>query len=133
MKNVFFYILLLFCTSVTAQNTLSINISGIQNDKGQLLLVLTDSNKKQIATAKEKIENGIALICISNLPNGTYAFKYFHDINNDEKLNTNMIGMPKEGFGFSNNAKGSFGPPPFKNTLFHIQNDTVQHCKIMYL
>jgi uncharacterized protein (DUF2141 family) len=65
---------------------------------------------------------------------GKYAFKYFHDENNNnKKMDTNVIGIPKEGYGFSNNAKGRFGPPDFKDTIFEIKNDTTIICTINYI
>ena len=57
-----------------------------------------------------------------NLKPGKYAFKYFHDENNDEKINTNLIGIPKEGYGFSNNAKGFFGKPSYKDVVFQLNS-----------
>ena len=64
---------------------------------------------------------------------GKYAFKYFHDENSNKKLDTNLIGIPKEGYGFANNIYGSFGPPDFKDTIFEVKNDTTINCIVKYI
>ena len=49
----------------------------------------------------------------TDLPPGDYAVAAFHDADGDGKLAQNMVGMPTEGFGFSNGAMGFMGPPGF--------------------
>ena len=65
---------------------------------------------------------------ISNLRNdkgqvkpGTYAVSTFHDENSNGKLDTNLLGIPTEGVGASNNAKGHFGPPKFDDAKFRFE------------
>lgn len=57
------------------------------------------------------------------LPEGTYAIGLFVDTNDNNKLDRNFFGIPKEQYGFSNDAKGSFGPPSFKKASFTISSD----------
>jgi uncharacterized protein (DUF2141 family) len=52
---------------------------------------------------------------------GTYAVSVFHDENSNGKLDRNILRMPKEGVGVSNNAAGHFGPPKFDDMAFHYQ------------
>lgn len=47
------------------------------------------------------------------VPPGQHAIKVFHDVNSNGKLDTNWMGIPKEPYGFGNDARGSFGPPSF--------------------
>ena len=54
------------------------------------------------------------------IPDGIYAIGIFVDTNNNNKMDRNFLGIPKEQYGFSNNAKGSFGPPSFKDASFEI-------------
>ena len=61
-------------------------------------------------------------LVFSDLADGQYAVKVFHDENNNHSLDTNMLGVPSEGYGFSNNA-GSFGPASFKDASFSLQAD----------
>ena len=52
------------------------------------------------------------------IPAGTYAVGYYVDVNENEKLDTNFFGIPKEEYGFSNNVRGKFGPPTFESASF---------------
>ena len=54
------------------------------------------------------------------LPDGIYAIGLYVDSNKNEKLDTNFLGIPTEQFGFSNNAKGRFGPPSFESASFEL-------------
>ena len=54
------------------------------------------------------------------LPDGIYAIGLYVDTNNNEQLDTNFFGIPTEQFGFSNNAKGRFGPPSFESASFEL-------------
>lgn len=51
---------------------------------------------------------------------GTYAVKVFHDVNDNGVLDTNWMGIPKEPYGFSNDAMGTFGPPSFQQASFKV-------------
>lgn len=68
-----------------------------------------------------KVEGGRAVCVFANLPPGTYSGGAFHDANDNGKLDTNWIGIPKEGVASSNNAKGRMGPPKFKDASFEYK------------
>jgi len=59
------------------------------------------------------------------LEEGTYSIGFFIDKNDNDKLDTNFLGIPKEQFGFSNDAMGRFGPPSFEAASFTLQEETV--------
>ncbi len=59
-------------------------------------------------------------LVFAGLPPGEYAIAAFHDEDRDGDLNTNLLGMPTEGYGFSNDARGMFGPPGFDAAAFTI-------------
>ncbi|HFU76072.1 MAG TPA: DUF2141 domain-containing protein [Arcobacter sp.] len=56
----------------------------------------------------------------------------FHDENNNKKLDINVLGMPKEGFGFSNNPKISFSEPSFKECSFKLKENKKTTIKMEY-
>lgn len=56
---------------------------------------------------------------------GTYSIGFFIDKNDNEKLDTNLLGVPKEQFGFSNDAMGRFGPPSFEAASFNLDEETI--------
>ena len=67
----------------------------------------------------EPVETGTAIYEFE-IPDGTYAIGIFVDVNYNNKMDRNFLGIPKEQYGFSNNAKGSFGPPSFEDAAFTL-------------
>jgi len=135
LKNLIIIPLFLFILSTTAfsQYNLTIEISGLENSNGQIQLVLMDENENVIREYSEAIVENKCSINIKDIEQGIYAFKYFHDENINKELDTSRIGIPNEGYGFSNNAKGIFGPPSFKDTVFDVTRDLKVKCKPIYL
>ncbi len=125
MKIKILYILFLtsiFCYS--QQHTLTIEIEGFENDKGQLVLGVCNKKEnflKEFAYGDVvKIKNKKATVVIKNLPSGEYAISLFHDVNSNNILDKNMFGIPSEDYGFSNNASGTFGPPKYEDAKFNL-------------
>ncbi len=60
------------------------------------------------------------------LPNGKYAVSAVYDENSNEEMDTNFMGIPTENYGFSNDARGRFGPPKLEDQLFELnENKTI--------
>lgn len=116
-----------------SQVSLSIEITNLRSDQGHVLLSLYDENQVQIRGLKAAVENARSIFQISNLKSANYAFKYFHDENDNNQLETNSLGIPTEGYGFSNNAKGFLGPPSFDKWIFHLTKDQKVQCSPKYL
>ncbi|MHB1532317.1 DUF2141 domain-containing protein [Acidithiobacillus sp.] len=66
-----------------------------------------------------KIRNTQARCDFENIPPGTYALAVIHDENMNGKLDTNWLGVPTEGYGFSNDATALLGAPSFSAASFH--------------
>ena len=115
-----------------AQLTLTIEIDGLRNNKGQILLQVYDEKHNKVKGAIGEIINEECVIIIENLKPAKYAFKYFHDENKNDKLDNNWMGLPAEGYGFSNNAKGTFGPPSFKKWIFELKDNKKMICNPNY-
>ena len=96
------------------------------------MLQLFDSTEKVLSEDKNQIMDNICTFTIADLKPGKYAVRYYHDENMNEKLETNLVGKPTEGYGFSNNVTGKFGPPPFEKWLFEIKTDTKINLKPTY-
>ncbi len=116
-----------------SQCILTIEISSLQNNNGKILLVLMDINENIVHELSENIIGDSCIIKIENIKPGKYAFKYFHDENKNKEIDTNWIGIPNEGYGFSNNAEGTFGPPSFDEMVFEIKEDKTVKCLVNYL
>ena len=99
------------------------NKKGFPNDAG-----------KAINTAKGSILNGKATIVLKDIPDGEYAIGVIHDENGNGKMDTNFLGMPKEGVGVSNNAKGHFGSPSYEDSKFRLNRKSlIMTITIKYL
>lgn len=119
---------LTLCVNLNAQNKLTIIIDNIEEPKGSILISLFDSSdsflKKGLMSQKIEVKGKKVEIVFDNLPKGKYAASLFLDENNNGKLDKGMFGIPKEKYGFSNNAKGIMGPPNFEDCVFEIKKDT---------
>jgi uncharacterized protein (DUF2141 family) len=115
------------------QFTLKIEISGLESSEGQVLLEFNnEKGEKMMGIAQSIVENQ-CLIVVNDLKPGKYAFKYFHDKNVNKKLDLKWMGIPKEGFGFSNNAKGTFGPPSLEKMIFVLEGNMSVKCSPTYI
>jgi uncharacterized protein (DUF2141 family) len=63
------------------------------------------------------------VVRFSDLEPGEYALRFFHDQNNNGEMETNLFGMPTEGYGFSNDAKPNFGPVSYDEIKFAVTGD----------
>ena len=131
-----FFFILTFLTlnifSMSAQQkevyTLTIEFTIKKHNKGSILLALYDSAetymKKGLKNARVEVKEKKAVIVFEGLQKGSYGFSFFHDVNNNGKLDKNFLGIPKEPYGFSNDMAGKFGPPDFDKIAFEITEDT---------
>jgi len=85
-----------------------------------------DESKNRITYAlKENVKKG-SFSKVVMVEEGTYGVKIYIDKNNNNKFDFNIIGIPKEQFGFSNDAISLLGPPSFKNASFDVlENKTI--------
>ncbi len=126
MKNLAltFLVSVAFLVNASAQYQLQIQIVDLQSDKGRVMLELFDANHQSVNKKTETIQNKKSTIAFEGLKPGRYAVRYFHDENSNDKLDTNMFGIPTEGYGISNDAYGTFGPKPFEEWLVDVSKDT---------
>ena len=101
---------------------------GVKNERGVLLLSLynqaegfPENPNKSISKRVIKATTGNVSTEWNFLPLGNYAIAVLHDENKDGKMNTNMIGIPLEGFGFSKNKIGLMGPPSFERASVEVK------------
>jgi uncharacterized protein (DUF2141 family) len=102
---------------------------GFRNEKGLFRISLFDSKHgypgdraRAFRTGSGRIQNGTATFSFADVPHGTYAIAVFHDENGNDKMDTNALGIPKEGGGASNDARGRFGPPKFDDAKFVLRD-----------
>jgi uncharacterized protein (DUF2141 family) len=111
---------LVFSNYSRSQCRLEIEIIGIRNNNGVLMLQLFDEKQKIATQVKKSITDQKCSFLLTDLKPGKYGVRFFHDENLSGEMETNLFGKPVEGYGFSNNATGKFGPPPFEKWLFEV-------------
>jgi len=87
---------------------LSITVTGVRNGDGVIRCALFNSPAAFPKIGQEW----------RGVPAGSYAVAFFHAEHDETQLMTGMFGKPQQGYGFSNNATGSFGPPSFSAAAF---------------
>ncbi|HMN47890.1 MAG TPA: DUF2141 domain-containing protein [Ignavibacteriaceae bacterium] len=138
MKNLLILILLLISIAVTnsyssmsdkQRGKLIVKFDGVKNNDGFVKIALCNSadnykiDDKPFIGKNIKVEDKSVVIEFSDLPFGEYAVKAFHDENGNDDLDTNFLGIPKEEYGFSNNARAMFGPPSWDSAKFKFTNE----------
>jgi len=110
---------------------LTIELSNLNKETGKVMLNLlrneAQMNNAEPAEASMMLNpnaDGVSFT-LHNLPAGTYGVQVMHDENGNGELDSNLVGIPKEPWGFSNNAKGKFGPPKWEDVQFSIEDDAV--------
>ena len=125
MNRLVVFIICLICISKSAssQFRLDIEILDLRNNNGNIMLQLFDSNQNVLTQVKSIIKDNKSSFSVPNLTLGKYAVRYYHDENMNGKMETNLLVKPTEGYGFSNNVIGKFGPPPFEKWLFEVNEN----------
>ncbi|GAB4160615.1 MAG: DUF2141 domain-containing protein [Winogradskyella sp.] len=118
-------------SNVYAQQTfkLTINVQEASSNDGQMFVSVYNQEANFLNTpykgAISKITNKGCVLTFEGLPEGTYAVSIFHDENDNGKLDSNFMGIPKEDYGCSNNAKGFMGPPKWEDAKFELKTDKI--------
>lgn len=125
----------------TAQKaSVTVNISGLRDTKGHILVCLS-SNQKEFpdcakdANARKKkiVAANNSKVTFENVNPGIYALALVHDKNSNDKMDIALF-LPKEGFGMSNNPKVRMGKPKFKNSQFTVGSaNVVKDIKMKYI
>lgn len=105
---------------------LVVRIENLRSADGIVRLALYDSDELFLqsggarAGADPKAEAGGVEVVFPQLPPGTYAVATYHDENSNEAFDTGLLGLPLEGFGFSNDARVLLGPPSFADAAVTV-------------
>ncbi|WP_020527497.1 DUF2141 domain-containing protein [Flexithrix dorotheae] len=130
MKSLIFGILFLVSSGFSpvqinpGEHELQLVIKEIKQQSGKIMIAVYNEEDTYLDIMYKAIsvpvDSNILKINISELPAGYYAISIFHDVNDNDELDKNFIGIPKEPFGFSNNVLGKFGPPSFANAKVKV-------------
>ncbi|MGC1633671.1 MAG: DUF2141 domain-containing protein [Gelidibacter sp.] len=122
-----------FFTSILSTDNpqLTIHISNIKILKGELIIGVFEKEATFLKDGEAfknytiVVDKATETIIIKDLPKGEYAVSLYHDENSDGECNRNMLGIPKEGYGFSNNIKPKFSAPSYQDCKFQFDNNKV--------
>ena len=128
-------------TSICAicQTKLQVTVTNIKGHKGNIIVGIFDSDenflKKPLDGRMAQASGDSITVVFENLKPGKYAVSVLHDANKNKDLDKNKLGIPKEGFGFSNNVLGAMGPPSFNRAIIDLpdQKDLDIGIKLKYM
>lgn len=133
---------LLLSSAFVSAKTVHFTIEGVKSSKGKIYVQLfkgeenyqnNNAHISSIANARK----GTVTITFNDLGvddldhdsedlnNNDYGIRYFHDENDNASMESNLFGMPTEGYGYSNNAKANYGPVKYAQIKFQLANETV--------
>jgi len=121
-----------FLAHGTLAAEISVTITGVASTEGTVRAALHDGaegftgNRKPVQGALALAAEGSVTLVFQNVEPGRYAVTAFHDVDGNEALSTNLLGMPNEPFGFSRDARGLFGPPSFDDAAFEVGANGVE-------
>ncbi len=132
MKRLLFTLaILLFAAQMYAQKgKLIVRFENLKSNDGTVMVALFDGKDnfyKHESTQKValSIENNSAVWNLASLPEGKYIIIAYHDENENQKIDLGPMGIPVEGYAFSNNTVAEMGPPNPDDMLFEVKANEV--------
>jgi uncharacterized protein (DUF2141 family) len=121
---------------VASGTTLTLTIEGVRSDKGKIYAALLKADVVAGVARKAGGAQGVAMpgtttLIFEGLAPGDYAVQLYHDENNNGTMDSNLFGIPSEGYAFSNRARGSFGPPKFEQMKFTVTAEPATTAAVM--
>ncbi len=117
--------------SAASAADLVVNVTGIRGDKGSVALCLWNSaaffpnciDHPAYRAIRLPAQAGSLTFRLTDVPAGAYAISVYHDEKNIRRLEKNLLGMPLQGTGASNDARGRLGPPSFRDAAIKVGPD----------
>ena len=122
------------CAGPASNTWLNIAVEGVRSSNGLVAVTLYADNKSKflakhgsLYTGRFPARAGTTQACIFVPKPGTYAIATYHDENASRKLDRSGLGLPREGFGFSNNPSTLFGIPSFSSVRLSVAPRQSRH------
>jgi uncharacterized protein (DUF2141 family) len=122
--------------SIEKKGSLTVEVYGFEDNQGIAYVGLyreADDFPKMDAQYKGKttgISNKSVKVKFTDLPDEKFAIAVFHDRNKNGIMDRNLLGIPTESYGFSNNAREMFSAPSFRSASFNVKSETVIKIQI---
>jgi uncharacterized protein (DUF2141 family) len=115
------------CTGPVSAVRLFVSVEGVRASQGLIAVTLyADDSRRFLArrgslyVSRVPAGAGTTRVCIHLPGPGTYALAVYHDADANRGFNRNFVGLPAEGYGFSNNAPAIFGLPSFSRVRLAV-------------
>lgn len=138
MKETVLLLCLLSVCSVNASTQkVTIQITGIREQKGNVIIGIYDDAElfgrdgSEIRKLSVPVDSEKVTVTMEGLKEGEYAFAVVHDKNGNGKCDYNMLGIPKESFGFSNNVRPKWKIPSFNDVKVNVEDGTILRIKLL--
>ncbi len=137
MKTTILFYILFNIVGIQVPGELKVVVNNIAPVEGDIYVAIYDHPEKymniEMAVFKQMVpvEAETETIIFSNVPEGEYAIAVFQDLNRNGELDLKSVGIPKEPFGFSNDARGKTGPPKYKNAKISFPGDLEINIKLV--
>lgn len=116
---------------------LTLNITNVESLRGEIVIGVFNAQEtflKEGAAVKTyfvEVGKTAETIVIKDLPKGDYAISLYHDENSNKVCDRNFLGIPKEGYGFSNNIKPKLSAPSYKDCKFSLEKNMVLNIALI--
>jgi uncharacterized protein (DUF2141 family) len=123
-----------FCAAGSASAaSIEVRVQGV-TAKGKVLVAVCDKTtflKDCAYSGSAPAKAGETVVTVDGVPTGSWAVLSYQDENDNGKLDRNVLGIPKEPYAFSRDARGRFGPPSFEDAAFELRDEkTVTTIKL---
>jgi uncharacterized protein (DUF2141 family) len=132
------FLMLSYFSKGFSQYNLLVKVHGIQNTNGQIeLSIYNDANVfpevgKTYKMVRIDSKESEIIYEFKDLPAGEYAIATYHDENNDNECNTNLLGVPTEAFAFSNDFRPFLSAPDFSDCSFKVTQNMELTIEMVY-
>ena len=113
------------------QATVIVTVTGLRSEKGQVKIAVFNSSEKWLGeqpvySSTINVDSQSVTWKLNDVPYGDYGIAVLHDENKNGKMDKNLLGIPLEPYGFSNNVRVTFGPPKREKSKFVVKGPTTE-------
>ena len=117
---------------------LTVSVNGVRSTKGEVAITVYPDDKRRFLAkggklARERVKAAASVRACFWAPPGSYAVAVYHDADGDRNFDRTLVGLPAEGFGFSNDPETKVGLPPLSAVRFRVAGDTLEPVQMRYL
>jgi len=129
------------CEGVRAPTSskLTIQVNGVRSTQGEVAITVYPDDKRRFLAkggkfARDRVKAAASVRSCFWVPQGGYAVAIYHDADGDHDFKRTVVGLPAEGFGFSNDPETKVGLPPLSSVRFKVgPGETVKTIQMRYL